>query len=89
VIGELLENDTVHVPTLVDVSEEYPVAVRQRTGWMLDYVAGLLDRAINLSSLEAAVAGAERTPLLPSAGRSGPADPRWNVVVNTDVEPDL
>lgn len=89
VIGEMLENDTVDVSTLAEVSEDYPVAVRQRTGWMLDHVAGVLDRAIDLSSLEAVVAGAERTPLLPSAGRSGPADPRWNVIVNTDVEPDL
>lgn len=89
VIGELLENDTVDVSTLAEVSEDYPVAVRQRTGWMFDHVAGLLDRAIDLSSLEVSVAGAERTPLLPSAGRSGPADHRWNVIVNTDVEPDL
>lgn len=89
VISEFLENDTVDVSALVEVSEEYPVAVRQRTGWMLDHVAGLLDRAIDLSSLEVSVAGAERTPLLPSAGRSGPADPRWNVIINTDVEPDL
>jgi predicted transcriptional regulator of viral defense system len=89
VIGELLENDTVDVSALVEVSEDYSVAVRQRTGWMLEHVAGLLDHGIDLSSLEAAVAGAERTPLLPSAGRSGSADPRWNVIVNTDVEPDL
>lgn len=89
VIGELLENGTVDVSELARVSEGYPLAVRQRTGWMLEHVAGLLARAIDLSALEATVAGAERTPLLPSAGRTGTADPRWNVVVNTDVEPDL
>lgn len=89
VIGELLENDTVDVSALERVSEDYPLAVRQRTGWMLEHLARLLDRAIDLSSLEVSVAVAERTPLLPAAGRSGPADPRWNVVVNIDVEPDL
>jgi predicted transcriptional regulator of viral defense system len=89
VIGELLDVDTVDVPALVRVSVGYPLTVRQRTGWMLEHVAGLLDRAIDLSSLEASIAGAERTPLLPAAGRSGRPDPRWNVIVNTDVEPDL
>jgi predicted transcriptional regulator of viral defense system len=89
VIGELLESDLVDVPALARVSAGYPLAVRQRTGWMLEFVAQLLDRVIDLSSLRASIAGAERTPLLPSAGRSGRADPHWNVIVNTDVEPDL
>jgi predicted transcriptional regulator of viral defense system len=89
VIGELLESDTVDVSALARVSAGYPLAVRQRTGWMLEFVAQLLDRVIDLSSLRASIAGAERTPLLPSAGRSGRADPHWNVIVNTDVEPDL
>lgn len=89
VIGELLDVDTLDVSALVRVSEGYPLTVRQRTGWMLEHVAGLLDRAIHLSSLEASIAGAERTPLLPAAGRSGRPDPRWNVIANTDVEPDL
>lgn len=89
VIGELLESDTVDVSALARVSADYPLAVRQRTGWMLEFVAQLLDRVIDLSSLSASIAGTERTPLLPSAGRSGRADPRWNVIVNTDVELDL
>lgn len=89
VIAELLESDTVDVSALARVSESYPLAIRQRTGWMLEFVAKLLDRVIDLSSLRASIAGAERTPLLPSAGRSGRADPHWNVILNTDVEPDL
>ena len=88
VISELLKNDTVDVSTLVEVSEEYPVAVRQRTGWM--WTRRRATRPCDrLVLARRAVAGAERTRLLPSAGRSGPTDHRWNVIVNTDVEPDL
>jgi predicted transcriptional regulator of viral defense system len=89
VIGELLENDTFDVDGLARVGEGYPLSVRQRTGWMVEHVADLVGRPVELSALATSVAGAERAPLLPSAGRAGPADARWHVIVNTDVEPDL
>ncbi len=89
VIGELLENDTLDVDGLARVGEGYPLSVRQRTGWMVEHVAELVGRPVDLSALATFVAGAERAPLLPSAGRAGPADARWHVIVNTDVEPDL
>ena len=89
VIGELLDDDRVDVDELTRVSEDYPLSVRQRTGWMVELLAELVGRAANLSSLATSVAGAARAPLLPSAGRAGPADARWHVIVNTDVEPDL
>lgn len=89
VISELLEEQHLDVDELARVSADYPLSVRQRTGWLLEHVAELLDLDIDLSALATSVAGAERAPLLPSAGRAGPADGRWHVIVNTDVEPDL
>ncbi|HWL44079.1 MAG TPA: type IV toxin-antitoxin system AbiEi family antitoxin [Ilumatobacter sp.] len=89
VIGELLEDDKLDLDELAREAGQYPIAVRQRTGWMISFVAGLLDLSVDLSALSATVAGAERALLLPSGTRTGSAVAPWSVVVNTDVEPDL
>ena len=52
-------------------------------------MATLLDVTVDLSTIAASVRSAERVLLVPSAGRVGPAAEPWNLVVNTDVEPDL
>ena len=68
----------------------YPIAVVQRCGWILDHVARLIGATIVSDSL-AVLAQARVQPAALDAGgpRSGDLDPRWNVVVNADIEPDL
>lgn len=89
VIGEMLDNGGLDPGELARIGNTYPTAVRQRTGWMVEHVSRLIDHHIDLSSLATSVARAERTPLLPSAGREGTADPRWHVIANADIEPDV
>lgn len=89
VIGELLGDQVLDLDALVRVAADYPVSVRQRAGLLLERVAALLEITIDLSALTKSVKGAQRILLLPSADRDGPTAEPWNVVVNTDIEPDL
>ena len=89
VIGELLGEQLLDLDALAHVAAAYPVSVRQRVGWLLEHVATLLDITVDLSALADSVIGAERVLLDPSADRLGPATEPWNVVMNTDIEPDL
>jgi predicted transcriptional regulator of viral defense system len=68
---------------------QYPGAVVQRTGWLLERAAGAVGVDVALDDLRA-VAQQRTTPslLLPS-GPTGPVDERWNVIVNLEIEPDL
>lgn len=89
VIADLLDDDKINVEKLVSVADQYPLAVTQRTGWMIDHVAQEIGRTIDLDPLAAmANPGAERTFLSPSAPRRGTMNRRWRVVVNTEVESD-
>jgi predicted transcriptional regulator of viral defense system len=90
VLGEMLEEDRLDLTVLADVAAAYPAAVRQRTGFLLDDVSRRVGVSVDLAAL--AHAGDARqtpTPLASSGPRRGRLDPRWNVIVNTDVEPEL
>jgi predicted transcriptional regulator of viral defense system len=90
VMGELLEEGLLDVQRLAELAKEYPTAVSQRAGWLLERVAAEIGVEVDLDPL-AAVSHARRkpTPLAASGRRAGPLDDRWNVIVNADVEPDL
>lgn len=89
VIADLLEDDKINMKKLLTAVEHYPLAVAQRTGWMIEHAATEIGKEIDLEQL-AAIASrrAERTLLSPSAPRRGTMDRRWRVVVNTEVESD-
>ncbi|MEO6629541.1 MAG: hypothetical protein ABIP03_13365 [Aquihabitans sp.] len=79
----------VDLKALAVVAEQYPAAVVQRTGFLLEYVAEFVDVDVDLGDLHAvALQRGSRTRLRPS-GPTGPLDERWNVIVNTPIEPDL
>lgn len=74
VTSELLRERLVDLAALTRVAADYPVSVRQRAGWLLEHVAGMLDITVDLSALAHSVADAERAALLrrPAApGRAG------------------
>lgn len=89
IAGEMLEEDAIDVGALASVAQAYPGAVAQRTGWLLEHVGDALDAVPVLDELQA-VARRRATPsLLLASGPRGTVDDRWNVIVNTEIEPDL
>lgn len=67
----------------------YPAAIAQRTGWLLDWLAEELGLTVQLDDLDqVASQRAAPTPMLPGVS-GGVLDDRWNVLVNTVIEPDL
>ena len=90
VAAELVGDGRLDIQALTAAAGTYPLAVVQRAGWLVDHVAGLLGIGVDTGSL--VLLAAERTePTALAAGgrRSGALDERWNVLVNTAVEPDL
>lgn len=74
---------------LAEVASDYPASIVQRTGWLLDYMAGHVDVEVDTEPLvPLASERATPTPLDPGHGRSGTLDRRWNVIVTeyTDEE---
>jgi predicted transcriptional regulator of viral defense system len=90
VIASLIEDSKLDVGALAQAATGYPAAVAQRTGWLIDFVCTELDASVNLEALLAVTARRSTPALLASGGgRDGHHNDRWNVIVNTDVEPDL
>ncbi len=86
VIVELAEQDGFDAGTLVEVAREYPAAALQRIGWLLqrfgDVALGPVEEAVRERR-----GGQAR--LDPTRGKVGSLDARWNIRLNTTVEPDL
>jgi len=90
VLGGLLGDGLLDIPRLADLAKDYPAAVSQRAGWLVERVAGEIGAEVDLAPLdEVAHARLKPTPLAASGRQAGPFNERWNIVVNTDVEPDL
>ena len=88
VLSELLRDGLLDVERLAHLATDYPAAVSQRAGWLLEQVAGEIE--LNLAPLaEVAHTRSKPTPLAASGPQAGQFNERWNVLVNTDVEPDL
>lgn len=86
VVVELAEQDAFDAGTLVEVAREYPAATLQRVGWLLDHFG-----EVDLRRIEDAVRDRQvgQARLDPTRRLVGPLDGRWNVRLNTTVEPDL
>ena len=88
VVGSLLMDGSIDPVTLAAVGATYPAAVVQRSGHLLDFMAGETGIRFDTARLHALVAGSRYRHL--SSGRdSGCRDPRWHVVVNTEIEHEL
>lgn len=86
VLAELAE--VLKPEALVAAVAGCPVAWAQRLGWLLDRVDQHALADVLHGEVEGRATG--ETRLLPSApGRGAVHDPRWGVIVNADVEPDL
>ncbi len=90
ILGEMVQERALDPRRLADLATRYPVAVAQRTGWLLEFVANEVGRTVDLGRL-VKVARSRITPatLETHGPRRGPLDERWNVIVNGTVEPDL
>ena len=86
VIVELAEQNSFDTGTLVEVAREYPVAVLQRIGWLLERFGD-----VALGPVEEAVRERRggQARLDPNRAKVGPLDDRWNIRLNATVEPDL
>ena len=88
VVGGLLMDGSLDPAALTSVGARYPVAVAQRSGYLIDFMAAEAGVQFDTASLHALVVGS-RYRLLSSGGRDGHCDPRWHVVVNAEIEHDL
>jgi predicted transcriptional regulator of viral defense system len=86
VLIELIDQHPIADHDLIPVAEHYPSGAMRRLAYLLETFGD-----VHLDELHAAVApaGREPAPLDPAGPRRGHVDPRWNVRVNTVVEPDL
>ena len=89
IIGELLEDKKISLSKLLEISDQYPVASLQRTGYLIDTVREFVSERISTDRLQKRLAGSKTVLLFASRPRRGLIDQRWNVDVNGDVEPDL
>jgi len=75
-------------PLLAAGAQRVPRATVQRLGWLLD----MIDEDDLAKALEAELQGQRLVPVPLNSSRDvagAPLDPRWRVLVNDDVEPDL
>ena len=89
VVGELAEDGKLDPDALLAISDSYPAATLRRLGWLLDAV----DSGIDTDPLVAAVMERGSTSaedlLQPGGPRRGHRSPRWGLIENVEVEPDL
>jgi predicted transcriptional regulator of viral defense system len=86
VVLELAEQDGFNAGALVEVAREYPAATLQRVGWLLEHFGEMDLRMIEDAVRDRHVGQAR---LDPTRRLVGQLDSRWNVRLNTTVEPDL
>lgn len=90
ILGEMLGEQVLDFEQLSALARTYPAAVIQRAGWLLEFVAQQVGAEIQLDALQKVAARRSTPTALASHGaRKGTVDERWNVIVNTNVEPDL
>jgi len=86
VIIELSENDAFDVATLASLTTRFPAASGRRVGYVLEHFTDHDD----LTPLHDAVADRSSSPsrLDPTRSAAGPADTRWNLYLNRELQPE-
>ena len=87
VVGDLLMDGHLDPVALASVGAMYPLAVAQRSGYIIDFMAGEAGVEFDTAPLQALVSGCRYRHLSPGGG--GRHDPRWRIVVNAEIEHDL
>ncbi len=85
ILIELVEDEKLNPIELAKVAEHFPMATVQRLGWLLDTSTEDFDSV----PLAERVGSSSVTALDPHAGRRGPIDSRWRLIVNRQIEPDV
>lgn len=83
VLVELAEDDKLDVSALAAAAESSTVSALRRVGWMLERFTDL-----DVTELRGPAAASAPTMLDPHAGRRGPIDADWGLILNASVEPD-
>ena len=89
VIGDLLVEGQLIPEALIDAARLHPVAVVQRAGHLIEFMANETGTTIYLDGLATLVASADVTPLAPGRPATTDRNDRWRVQLNTRVEHDL
>jgi predicted transcriptional regulator of viral defense system len=89
VIGDLLIEGQLVPQRLIEAARLYPIAIVQRAGHLIEFMANETGAAIDLDGLAAIVANANVTPLASGRPLSNDRDDRWRVQINTRIEHDL
>lgn len=95
IIGELAQDERLDAAKLVALAPHYPLAVVRRLGWILERDEEFVDTAGLAEPLHDFVlahspVGRRAVDLLVAGGsRRGRTNPRWGLVENGDVAPDL
>jgi predicted transcriptional regulator of viral defense system len=87
IVIELCEDNAPDMEILVETASHYPVAAIRRLGWLIENFTA----EIHMDSLYAHTESRATPPtkLLPSSSHRGRLDRRWNMYINTEVNPDL
>ncbi|MGH3446256.1 MAG: type IV toxin-antitoxin system AbiEi family antitoxin domain-containing protein [Nocardioidaceae bacterium] len=91
VLVELVEDDKLEARLVEEAAEHFPHSSMRRLGWLLDKIdSGVGTDSLNEWILSRAAPGSRPGVLLdPARARRGRTDPRWGIIKNSDVEPDL
>lgn len=89
VIGDLLVEGQLVPQALIDAARLQPVAVVQRAGHLIDFMAQETGTTIELDELAELVDRADVTPLATGRPPTNERDDRWRVQINTRIEHDL
>ena len=81
----MVEDEKLDPAELAKVAEHFPRATVHRIGWLLDTFTEQFDT----EPLAERVGSSSVTALDPHAGRQGPIDSRWRLIVNRAIEPDV
>lgn len=87
VIAELSWEDGEFLPDALAAAPAHSAAAVRRLGWILENVAGA-DGLDGLAGI-AAERGGSPSYLSPASPKAGALDPRWNIILNKEVDPDL
>ena len=90
VISEMLDENVINPEALTRVARQYPRAVQQRVGWIVEHLAQTASPEFRLDELaDAPDRGRLRAVSLdPARAPPGEIDERWMIDVNVVVEPD-
>lgn len=80
-----MEEEKLDPVRLAELAENFPDSTVHRIGWMLDNFT----KGFDTTPLAARVGTSSMTALDPQAGRRGKVDPKWRVIENARIEPDV